>query len=166
METFQQHTVSFGCPVRTPCLIPVLHASTPSCVNEPFMVDGQAFHVTCFSLQNPYGVVITESVDALDISFPGSKLSAHPLFPNGADIVFVEIENKDLIKARLYKKEEGEVGFSKRGACAAFVAARILQKTHKASAVVEMGGKMCSVEWDGVDGDVKFTGISTEADYE
>ena len=121
------------------------------------MVDGEAYFVTSFSLQGPYGVVITEQVDALDISLPGQKLSAHPLFPLGADIVFVEIERKDLLKARIYARHEGEIGFSEPGACAAFIAARILQKTLESEAVVAMDGKTCRVKWEGADGDVRLT---------
>ena len=175
METAVQKTISFGRPVMEPYLIPVIHNSTPSCINVPFMVEGQEYRVTSFALHNcegassagarsegagsegakPYGIVITDNVEKLDMSLHGKALCTHPLFPNGADIVFVEIKRRDLLKARLYEKEEGEVDFSERGACAAFVAARILQKTYE-SAVVSMGGKVCRVEWDGVDGDVIF----------
>ena len=161
-KALQQQPVSFGSPVMAPYLIPVSHTSSPSCINQPFMVEGQAFHVTSFSLQGaagarPYGAVITDSVEALDVSSQGQALCKHPLFPLGADIVFVEVERKDSLKARLFTKEEGDSGFSERGACAAFVAARILEKTY-GSALVAMGGKTCRVEWDGVDGDVRLSG--------
>ena len=153
--------VSFGCPVMEPYLIPVIHNSTPSCINVPFMAEGQAFNVTSFSLKSgaearPYGAVIMDNVDDLDIALYGKALSAHPLFPLGADIVFVEVKSKGLLKARLYEKGHGESGFTESGACAAFVAARILQKT-ESSALVTMDNKTCSVEWDGVDGDVWST---------
>ena len=162
METLQQQTISFGRPVTVPYLVPVIHNSTPSCINHPFMVDGQEYRVTSFALNSsagtrPYGVVVTDNVNTMDISTHGKALSNHPLFPNGADIVFLEIESKDLLKARLYEKEEGEIVFSDKGACAAFVAARILDKTY-GSADVEMGGKTCRVEWDGVEGSVTLTG--------
>ena len=153
-QMLQQHTVSFGRPVMSPYLIPVLHSTSPSCINVPFTAEGQAYYVTSFSLQGPLGAVITDNVDDLDIALHGQALCTHPLFPLGADIVFVEIKNKDLLKARFYEKETGEAGFSRRGVCAAFVAARILNKTC-GSALVAMGGKMCRVEWDGVDGEVK-----------
>ena len=161
-QAFRQHTVSFDCPITEPYLIPVIHNSTPSCINVPFMVEGVAYNVTSFSLQNsagarPFGVVETDNLDAMDVSLHGQALCTHPLFPSGADIVFVQIEHNNLIKARLYEKEGVEPDFSERGACAAFVAARILDKTY-GSALVAMGGKTCCVEWDGVDGDVKLSG--------
>ena len=150
-------TVSFNCPVLTPYLIPVIHSSTPFCINHPFMVEGDAYNVTCFSLQQkPYGALIVDNVTDLDIASPGKALSTHPLFPLGADIVFVEIQRKDLIKVRLYEKDAGESGFSQQGSCAAFAAARILQKIEP-SALVEMNGKICRVEWDGVEGGVTLT---------
>ena len=153
-QTIQQNIVSFGPPVMAPYLIPVLHSSTPQCINVPFMVEGEQYNVTSFSLDRPYGVVVTDKLDELDISQPGKSLSTHPLFPFGADIVFLEIKNKDMLKARLYKKNEGEFGFSQAGACAAFVAARILQETHESEALVAMGDKTCRVKWDGLDGNV------------
>ena len=162
MEAASQQTVSFGRPVTEPYLIPVIHNSTPSCINVPFMVEGDEYRVTSFSLHGStgartYGVVITDNVDIIDISFHGRALANHPLFPSGADIVFVQIESKDLLKARFYEKEEGVVSFSERGACAAFIAAKMMQKTFELQAVVEMDGKTCRVEWDGVDGEVSLT---------
>ena len=156
LETMQMQTVSFDCPVTVPYLIPVIHNSTPSCINVPFMVEGTAYNVTSFSLDKPFGVVIIENIDKIDISITGKALSTHPLFPKGADIVFLEVESKDLLKARLYSKEDGETGFSERGACAAFVAARMLDKSY-GSALVAMSGKTCRVEWDGVAGNVRLT---------
>ena len=157
METAAQQVISFGRPVMEPFLVPVIHNSTPSCINVPFMVEGQEYRVTSFALQKPYGVVITDNVDEFDVSLHGKALSTHPLFPKGADIVFVEIKSKDLLKARLYEKENGEVEFSQTGVCAAFIAARIMQKTNESEAIVSMGGKTCRIEWDAVDGDVNLT---------
>ena len=150
-----QSAVSFPCPVMAPCLIPVIHDSSPCCINVPFMAEGETYFVTSFSLQGPFGAVITDKLDALDISLHGHLLSTHPLFPLGADIVFVEIACKDMIKARLYEREKGQVEYSQRGACAAFAAAVILEKSY-GSAFVAMGSKTCRVEWDGVDGDLKL----------
>ena len=160
-QTYRQQPVFFDCPVTVPYLIPVIHSTSPYCINVLFMVDGEAYYVTSFSLQKPYGVVITEkNIDDMDISLPGMALSTHPLFPLGADIVFVEVERKDLLKVRLYGKDQGELDFSEQGASAAFIAARMMQKTLLPGANVAMGGKNCRVEWDGAFGKVKVTGIN------
>ena len=149
-----QVSQSYGVPVTAPYLIPVIHNATPSCINAPFMAEGHEYRVTSFALQRPYGAVITDNLEEFDVSLHGKALSSHSLFPKGADIVFVEVETKNIIKARLYEKDKGEVEFSKEGLCAAFVAAKLMQKTQEDGAVVSMGGKSCLVEWDGVDGDV------------
>ena len=156
LEPIQQSAVSFPCPVMAPCLIPVIHASTPYCINVPFTITGgQTYLVTSFSLKGPFGAVLTDNLDSLDISLHGHLLSTHPLFPLGADIVFVEIACKDMIKAKLYEKEKGQVEYSQRGVCAAFVAAVILEKSYS-SAFMAMGSKTCRVDWDGVDGEVRL----------
>jgi len=153
-KVHENSAVTFSCPVLTPYLIPVIHNSTPSCINYPFMVEGDAYHLTCFSLnQKPYGALIADNIDAIDIALQGKALCKHPLFPMGADIVFVEIGHNGFLKARLYDKDNGETGFSQQGACAAFAAARILQKADPCG-LVEMDGKTCRIEWDGVAGGI------------
>lgn len=156
--TLENVTVSFGKPITAPCLIPVTHASTPNCVNDPFMVDGGCYKVTALSFGSPHGVVIVEDVDAVNVTSLGSSLGTHSLFPKGASIVFVQMLDKETLKARLWQLNEGERPFTSEAVCVAGTVAMMLQKILTGKANVLMGGNAFQVEWDKGRGDVSLTG--------
>ena len=140
-------TKSFGKPVTSPVLIPVEHKSTPFCINSPFMVGGKSYGVTAISLGTPYGAVLVDNVDIVDVPKIGSVLGTHALFPKGASIVFIQVINEESIKIRLWQRDEGEKPFSPEAACVAGTVTMMLQKTHKNEINVEMGGNKVLVRW-------------------
>jgi diaminopimelate epimerase len=157
MKTIDNITISLGKPVTAPCLIPVLHASTPNCVSEPFMVNGEEYKVTALSFGTPHGVVIVDDVESVDVPSLGSSLGMHARFPKGASIVFVQVIDRESVKARLWQRGEGETAFTPEAACASVAASRMLQKIMVNKANVLMGGNTMQVEWDRI-GDIMLTG--------
>ncbi len=157
MNTIDNITISLGTPVTAPCLVPVLHTSTPHCISEPFMVNGEAYKVTAMSLGTPHGVVFVDDVDNVDVSALGSSLGMHARFPKGASVVFVQIIDDETVKARLWQRGEGVTVFTPEAACASAAAARMLQKIMVNKASVLMGENTLQVEWDRI-GDVMLTG--------
>ncbi len=139
---------SFGRPVTAPCLIPVHHASTPTCINDPFMVDGKEYRVTALSFGTPHGAVFVSDVDKVDVSSLGASLGTHVLFPKGADIVFIEIFDSDSIRVRLWQRDKGESSFSEEAVCVAATASMMLHKIHSHRVKVVMAGISCLVNWD------------------
>jgi diaminopimelate epimerase len=150
-------TISLGKPVTAPCLVPVLHASTPTCINQPFMVDGEVYRVTALSFGTPHGVVLVDDVAAVDVPKIGSALDTHALFPKGASIVFAQVIDGETIKARLWQNDGGEAVFTHEAACAAVAAAMMLQRLTKYKITVIMGEYTFVSEWDRV-GDITLTG--------
>ena len=136
----ENRTISLGRPVTAPCLIPVIHASTPNCVSNPFMVDGECYRVTALSFDSPHGVIIVDDVDSVDVPALGLSLGTHPLFPKGANIVFIQMLDKETLKARLWQLDEGEIPFTSEAVCVAGTAAMMLQKILTGKANVIMGG--------------------------
>ena len=149
-------TISLGKPITAPCLIPVLHASTPNCISNPFMVDGKAYRITALSFGTPHGTIVVNDVESVDISSLGSALGTHPRFPKGASIVFIEIIDNETVKARLWQYDVGEIDFTNDAIGVAAVVAMMLQKIMKHKATVLMGGNTFTVEWDRI-GDVSLT---------
>ena len=149
---------NMGKPIRTPCLIPVIHKSTPNCINEPFMANGEAYRVTCLSFGTPHGAVFFEDLENADIDNIGKTLERHPLFPQGASIVFVQILNKKQIKARLWQRGKGETPYTAEAVCVAMASARMLQKIHGDGADVFMGENKFHVNWESVIDDVYVAG--------
>lgn len=158
MKTTHTATISLGKPVTAPILVPVEHRSTPTCINNPFMVDGECYRVTALSLGSPFGSVIVEDVDKVDVAQLGSQLGTHVLFPKGASIVFIQVIDKENIKVRLWERNKGETPFTPEAACVAGTAAMMLQKVLGYTANVQMGGNTFEVKWSRGDGNVSLTG--------
>jgi len=159
MKTTNSVSISLGKPITAPCLIPVLHASTPNCISEPFMVDGKVYRVTALSFGTPHGVVIVDDVDSIDVRSLGASLGTHPLFPEGASIVFVQKINDETIKASLWQRGVGETAFTCEAVCAAATVSIMLQTIIRSIANVLMGGEAFQVKWDGI-GEVNIIGAA------
>ena len=157
MDATNNVTISLGQPITVPCLIPVLHASTPNCVSDPFMVNGECYPVTALSFGTPHGAVIVNDVESVDVPSLGSALGTHELFPDGASIVFIQVLDNETVRARLWQRGEGETAFTPEAVCVTATAAMILQKIMMYRANVLMSGNTFQVEWDRI-GDVKLTG--------
>ena len=140
--------ISLGKPVTAPVLVPVLHASTPDCVDEPFMVNGKAYSVTCVSFGAPHGAVFVGDVDSVDVPSLGAALGTHARFPRGASIVFVQALDGETLEARLWQRGESEAASSPEAACVAATAAIMLRKMTRNETDVIMGGDTFRVKWD------------------
>jgi diaminopimelate epimerase len=156
--TSKNRTILFNKPITTPFLIPVIHASTPNCISDPFMVDGVCYRVTAMSFGSPHGAVVVDNVDTVDVPTIGSALGTHCLFPKGASIVFIQVLDRETIKARLWQLNEGEIPFTPEAVCVAGTAAIMLQKILTTKATVLMGGNEFQVEWNKGEGTVSLTG--------
>jgi len=159
MSSTNKATVSLGKLVKAPFLVPVLHNSTPNCINDPFMVNGQPYKVTALSLGGiPHGGVLMDDVDSVDVPVLGHALGTHCLFPKGADIVFIQVIDTANVKARLWQRDIGETAFTKEAAAIAVIVAYMLQKLHYSNSNVYIAENTFNVDWNIVTDDVKITG--------
>ncbi|MCL2109791.1 MAG: hypothetical protein FWH20_10655 [Oscillospiraceae bacterium] len=151
-------TVSLGSPITAPVLVPVEHRSTPMCINNPFMVNGECFRVTAMSFGTPHGAVFVDDVDSVDVATIGSALGNHVLFPQGASIVFVQVLDRENIKVRLWQKDAPQTKFTAEAACVAGTAAMMCQKILLNRVNVAMNGEVFNMNWDRGNSDVTLTG--------
>lgn len=158
MMTSDKKTVSLGKPVTVPVLIPVEHKSTPTCINDPFMVDGKCYKVTAISFGSPYGAVFVDDVDSVNVPSLGAALGTHVLFPKGASIVFIQVLDKKNLKVRHWQRNEGERAFTPEAVCVAGTAAMMTQKILNNIANVSIGGNTFQVEWERSSNNVKLSG--------
>ncbi|NLX76372.1 MAG: hypothetical protein GXZ01_03200 [Clostridiaceae bacterium] len=158
MNSTIDRTVSFGKPVTAPCLVPVEHKATPDCINDPFMINGVCYKVTAMSFGSPHGAVFVDDVDAIDVKATGAALGTHSLFPEGASIVFIQVIDKETVKARLWQRNEGEKDFTAEAACVAGVTSIMLHKVLAGKVNVCMGNNIFRVEWDRCANNVSLTG--------
>lgn len=160
MNSTMSKSVSLGKPIMAPCLIPVEHKATPNCINDPFMINGDCYKVTAMSFGSPHGAVFVEDVDAVNVQKIGSSLGTHCLFPKGASIVFIQMLDRETLKARLWQRGKGEIAYTAEAVCVAGVTAMMHQKILTNKASVRMGDNVFQVEWNRGTGDVSITGTA------
>jgi diaminopimelate epimerase len=73
------------------------------------------------SLGNPHGVCIVNDLNATPVADWGAKLTNDPMFPEGANIGFMQIIDRNNIKLRVYERGVGLTHACGSGACAAVI---------------------------------------------
>jgi diaminopimelate epimerase len=139
-------TVDMGKPVFNAEDIPV-RFSKNEIVDEPIMVDGKEYRITCVSMGNPHCVMFVDDVDQVAIETLGPKFECNEIFPQRANIEFVHVLNQHEVKMRVWERGSGETWACGTGACAVAVACAVNQKTGRSTTVHLKGGDL-HIDWD------------------
>lgn len=139
-------TVDMGSPYLDVSDIPAIF-NKKQVINEPISVDGQEYRITCVSMGNPHCVLFVDDVDLFNIEKVGKKLEFNSMFPQRANIEFVQVLNKTEIKMRVWERGSGETWACGTGACASAVACAVNEKTGRTITVHLKGGDL-NIEWD------------------
>ncbi len=123
-------------------------------------VEEAVYEVHPVSMGNPHGVLFVESVNDAPVQEIGAALTAHPAFPEGANIGFCQVVDRGFIRLRVYERGAGETRACGTGACAAAVAARQKDLVNERVKVSLPGGKL-RIHWAGGDATVKMSGPAT-----
>lgn len=141
-------TVDMGRPALDAPSIPVLAPGAGDAViSMPVTVDRQEYRITAVSMGNPHAALFMADIDNLDLARIGPALENHPVFPQRANIEFVEVLARDRIRMRVWERGSGETLACGTGACAALVACALNGLTGN-EADVEMRGGRLHVKWD------------------
>lgn len=152
-KTVDMVTVDMGCPTLDASRIPV-HSDHIEDIEIATRFGAVA--LTAVSMGNPHGVVFC-SLDDVDVASIGPELETNPVFPDRANIEFVEVAAPDRLKMRVWERGSGETQACGTGACAALVAGALTGRCGR-RAVVELPGGQLEVEWRQADGHVLLTG--------
>jgi len=139
-------TVDMGKPVFSAADIPVKFSKN-EIVDEPIMVDGKEYRITCVSMGNPHCVMFVDDVDQVSIETLGPKFECNELFPKRANIEFVHVLNQQEVKMRVWERGSGETWACGTGACAVAVACAVNEKTGRSTTVHLKGGDL-HIDWD------------------
>ena len=121
-------------------------------------IDDPAMHTPgCVSMGNPHVVFFVPDVARVGVREVGSLVENHPLFPQGVNVGFAQVEARDRIRLRVWERGAGLTKACGTGACAALVAAHRRGLVDRA-ATLELDGGELSVEWRESDGHVIMTG--------
>jgi len=114
------------------------------------------------SMGNPHAVLDIAQwggadVDDAPVGTLGPQLQAHPSFPRGVNVGFMQIVSRSQIRLRVYERGAGETLACGTGACAAVVAG-IRQGLLDARVDVHTRGGLLTIEWAGGDSTVLMSG--------
>ena len=139
-------TVDMGEPILTAAEIPVISQKHPV-VGEMVQILEQAFSFTCVSMGNPHAVTFVDTVKDFPVEKYGSAAEIHPMFPQKANIEFVEVVDESHIRMRVWERGSGETLACGTGASASVVACVLNGKTKRSVEVELIGGKL-TIEWN------------------
>lgn len=149
--------VDMGTPSFLRKDIPAKGESDSEMNDEKIKTEFGDFTVTGLSMGNPHGVIYVTDVEKLDLEAIGPGLEKHEIWPDRANIEFVEVVNPDEIRVRVWERGSGETLACGTGACACAVAS--YRKGHTNSAIkVHLRGGDLDITYDEKNNIVKMTG--------
>ncbi len=152
-------TVDMGEPEFTPGLVPVVTASERM-VEEDVETSCGDVKVTAVSMGNPHGVIFVDRIEDVDFDTLGPELESHDIWPDRANIEFLEVISRSEARMRVWERGTGETLACGTGACASAVAAILTGRCDRKVTIHLRGGNL-EIEW-GEDGHVMMTGGATE----
>lgn len=113
-------TVNMGVPRHKPAEIPLTMPAEAA--SYQVQVAGRTVDFAAVSMGNPHAVIRVEDVATAPVAELGAALERHPLFPQRANIGFMQVLGPNSVKLRVYERGAAETLACGSGACAAVVA--------------------------------------------
>lgn len=149
--------VDMGQPILEPEKIPVASKGS-RVVDEPLLVDGKEYRMTCVSMGNPHAVIfVDEDVKNLPLEKIGPSFENHICFPKRVNTEFVRVIDRHTAEMRVWERGSGETLACGTGTCAVAVACVLNGLTEDAITVHLLGGDLY-IEWDREKNTVYMTG--------
>jgi diaminopimelate epimerase len=151
----RQIIVNMGIPKHCPDEIPVLAKQESK--NYKIAVNTEEYAFGAVSMGNPHAVLQVPDVKIAPVTELGRFLESHPMFPERANIGFMEVINRKQINLRVYERGAAETLACGSGACAAVVIG-IEQNLLDHDVSVELPGGELKISWSGRGTPVFMTG--------
>lgn len=153
--------VNMGAPEFRAAMIPVTaEKEDMSVINDPIMVQGEIYKMTCVSMGNPHAVVFVEDVEHLDIEKIGPYFETHERFPKRTNTEFVKVIDKKHVQMRVWERGTGETLACGTGCCATAAACILNGLTFETVTVKLLGGEL-EITWDREADRIYMTGPAT-----
>ena len=156
VETVQ---VDMGEPILKPEKIPVITIEEPV-KNLKVKANDKEFIITCVSMGNPHAIIVVEDTMNFEVEKYGRIIEKASVFPNKTNVEFVEIQDKEHIKMRVWERGTGETLACGTGACATAVACNLKGLTNR-HVNIELLGGFLEIDWKEEDNHVYMTGPAT-----
>ncbi|WP_349322194.1 diaminopimelate epimerase [Asticcacaulis sp. MM231] len=106
-------------------------------------IDAPLYHTpVAVSMGNPHVVFFVADVNRVDVTANGSLIENHPLFPEGVNVEFAQIIDRQTIRMRVWERGAGITMACGTGACATLVAAARRGLTDRSATVIMDGGPL------------------------
>ena len=105
--------------------------------------DAPLYHTPCaVSMGNPHVVFFVDDVSKVDVAATGSLIENHPLFPEGVNVEFAQVIDRQTIRMRVWERGAGITQACGTGACATLVATARRGLTDRTATVIMDGGPL------------------------
>jgi diaminopimelate epimerase len=148
-------TVNMGVPRHQPEQIPLAISEEAKLYRTE--VSGNTVEFAAVSMGNPHAVIRVDDIVTAPVESVGAEMERHPLFPERANIGFMQIVNRGYIKLRVYERGAAETMACGSGACAA-AAVGIEQGLLDNDVRVSLPGGDLKINWLGRGHPVFMTG--------
>lgn len=147
--------VDMGVPCFEPADIPLRAETRQRLYQSDY--EGREISFSAMSIGNPHMVIQVDDVDSAPLESMGPYFESHSMFPERANIGFMQIIDRYRFKLRVYERGVGETRACGSGACAAMVAGVQLGSLEASATGILSGGEL-KLEWQGEANPVMMTG--------
>ena len=149
------YRVNMGIPRFEPDAIPMRADSRQNLYSTEF--EGTEISFGAVSVGNPHMVIPVVDVDQADVETLGPYFETHMMFPQRANIGFIQVVDRANFRLRVFERGVGETRACGSGACAAMVVAVQLDLLDSSAKAMLTGGEL-KLEWQGASNPVMMTG--------
>ncbi len=115
---------------------------------QELIVDHQKVKFGVVNIGNPHAIIPVENIDTQHTAHLGPLISNHASFPEGTNVGFMQVIDKNNIRLRVYERGAGETLACGSGACAAMVLGRRWGMLQERVVVSQLGGSL-TIDWQG-----------------
>jgi diaminopimelate epimerase len=150
-----QVRVDMGTPEFSPSRVPL--DLEPVAGRYTLDLSGGEIQFGAVSMGNPHAVVLVEDLERTEVGRLGTELGSHPAFPEGCNVGFVQVLDRENVRLRVFERGAGETQACGSGACAAVAVLAASGKLGTSTCVNQAGGRLI-IGWHGGQTPVAMTG--------
>jgi diaminopimelate epimerase len=150
-----RYRVNMGIPQFEPDAIPMRSDTGQELYHTDF--EGTEISFSAVSIGNPHMVIPVVDVDNAAVEILGPYFESHMMFPERANIGFMQVLDRSSFRLRVFERGVGETRACGSGACAAMVAGVRLDLLDSPATAILTGGEL-KLEWHGGSNPVMMTG--------
>jgi diaminopimelate epimerase len=147
--------VDMGVPQLAPEKVPLRYAEQKVCYQTSS--NGMSYEFGAVSMGNPHCVINVDDVDNTDVDRIGREMAEHSIFPESANIGFMQKISDSEIRLRVFERGAGETLACGTGACASAVVGRLQHNMDQRIKVFLPGGHL-HIDWPGDGQSLTMTG--------